>query len=73
MESIFDQEDTMCDRIGNSCKLRYKCKRYTENSEDRWIANYWREFGRLCPHQIPHEKEEVIVKGLSEAQEKKGQ
>jgi hypothetical protein len=71
--SIFDQEETLCNREANTCKLRYKCLRYLKTQGDQdWCANYWQEFGRLCPHHVPLKKEKVIVKGLPETKDDKG-
>jgi hypothetical protein len=71
--SVFDEEDTLCSREGNVCKLRYKCQRYMKNDFDgSWVANYFAEFGRLCVYQIPLPKEEAIVKTGAEIKDDKG-
>ena len=71
--SIFDYEETLCNREGNQCKLRKKCLRYLRTQgEDDWIANYWQEHGSFCEEKgyfMPVKEKEVIDGHLSKAQE----
>lgn len=58
--SIFEQDETLCDRELNTCRSRYKCLRYMQTEgTNNWVANYWQEFGKLCPHFKPIPKLKV--------------
>lgn len=52
--SIFDYDDTLCQREGNRCKRRNKCLRFNkERNDNNWVADYFSEFGKFCDHFIP--------------------
>lgn len=62
--SMFDMEETLCDRENNKCKRREKCQRYMSlRGPLDWEAAYWPEFGKLCeyfrPIPKPEKKNEV--------------
>ena len=66
--SIFDMDETLCDREGNVCKQRYKCMRYMQTQgSNHWVAKYWQEFGKLCQHFVPFPSEEIIDGPIAKA------
>jgi hypothetical protein len=76
--SLFSDPDTLCEREGNRCKKRIKCKRYMEDRDRdvnwvprKWVAFYFEEFGQFCNHFVSLPKEEVIVKASSETEDAK--
>ena len=50
MATLFNKEESLCDRFGNRCKRRNTCDRHEKLNRDGWVLTYWQEFGKHCDH-----------------------
>lgn len=54
MSSLFEREETLCNRQSAAkCKRRKKCWRYQNPNRDGWEAHYYPEFGEFCDGFTP--------------------
>lgn len=70
--TIFEYDETLCQREGNNCKRRNRCVRYNRvQGHNDWVADYWQEFGKWCGYYVPiKEKRNAETLGVRKGPER---